>query len=85
MVVSHEVNVKHANIMEITKRGTPKEKRTWYGKCQTCDSEAIAEELEMTKIIFDQREGAFFSWERCPVCGYGDGNDYSGMLFHPKV
>jgi len=72
--------------MEIIKRGTLNQDRTWYGKCITCNSEAIATENEIANKIFDQRDSTYFAWEQCPVCGMGGGgNECGGMLFYPKV
>jgi len=63
--------------VRITKRVDPG-KRIWVGKCQSCGSEAEAEEAELTGIVHDQPDGSL-SWEKCPVCG-----GYGGMCFHPK-
>ena len=71
--------------MKITHRGTPATERVWVGRCSSCKSEAEATESEMTHITHDQREGGSFSWETCPVCGFGaNQNGYGGMLFYPK-
>ena len=70
--------------MKITKKGIPANERVWAGTCRNCNSEAEAQESEMTHITYDQREGGSFSWERCPVCGIGGSTGYGGMLFYPK-
>lgn len=70
--------------MEITRKGTPPSERVWRGSCTNCGSEAKAKQSEMKNISHDQREGGFFSWEKCPVCGFGDNaTGYGGMLFYP--
>jgi hypothetical protein len=76
--------------MKITKKGTPASERVWLGTCRSCESEAEATEFEMTHITYDRssfgakREGSFFSWEKCPVCGAGGDTGYGGMLFYQK-
>jgi len=71
--------------MKITKRGTPPDELSWAGRCRNCNSEAEANQSEMTHITHDQREGGSFSWETCPVCQAGDkATGYGGMLFYPK-
>jgi len=73
--------------MKIIKRGTPPAKRIWLGTCQSCDSQAEAEESELVNIQHDQRESLSFCWMPCPVCHAGktiSGHSYGGMLFYPK-
>lgn len=78
--------------MKITKKGTPASERVWVGTCRSCNSEAEAQESEMTHINYDmmkagasgKREGGSYSWEKCPVCGVGGVTGYGGMLFYPK-
>lgn len=67
--------------MKIIHRGTPKSECIWEGTCRNCNSKAEATESELSHIIYDQREGDLFAWEKCPVCGMESG---CGMLFHPK-
>lgn len=70
--------------MKITKKGKPPSERTWKGSCHSCGSEATATEKEMNHITHDQREGGYFSWEKCPVCNKGEkASGYGGMLFYP--
>lgn len=72
--------------MRITKRGMLPGERKWTGHCWQCNSDAEAEQSEMTHITYDQREGGSFSWEKCPVCGAGDkATGYGGMLFYPET
>lgn len=68
--------------MKITKRCVPGI-QIWKGACRNCKSEAEAQEKELTHIEHCQREGSW-SWEKCPVCGFGKrGSGYGGMLFYP--
>jgi NAD-dependent SIR2 family protein deacetylase len=68
--------------MIITKRGIPPEKRMWHGRCNSCGSEAEAEQRELTRITENQRDG-YGAWEKCPVCGKGDAHGIGGMFFLP--
>jgi len=68
--------------MKITKKGTLPSERVWKGTCQQCRSEIEAVESEMTHITHDQREGGYFSWEKCPVCHAGGKDGYNGVLFY---
>lgn len=69
--------------MKVTRVGQIPANRIWVGTCRNCKSEAEAVESELTHITYDQRDGAF-SWEKCPVCGVGEGNGYGGMCFQPS-
>ena len=69
--------------MKVIKRGIKPSERIWQGTCHQCRSELEAQESEMTHITHDQREGGYFSWEKCPVCGAGTPDTgYGGALFY---
>lgn len=69
--------------MKITRKGTPGGDRLWIGNCRSCDSVAEAKQSELTRIIYNKRDGPF-CWEQCPVCGASGIGEYGGMLFYPK-
>ena len=71
--------------MKITKQGRDPKTVTWFGKCNSCGTEAEATQAEL-QLVYDQRDrGMGHAWRACPVCKAGDnGSGYNGLLFHKK-